>query len=403
MFQASLLTLKFVTLYIWFLCILQIAVSFSPSSIFPREQKQQQLNSLIKQKTTIKIGRTFQPLGMSTTPNSKSTKSKKKTSENKNDISPPPFADPLLSEKKKTSSKRSKANDTNPPPFLKPEKEMKKSNNAKAKSDYTPPKFKYDPNEFADMFKDPYGNDDVEGDLTNGNGGVMKEIISKGEGTRVQDGAEVTVNYVGRIANHPQKMTFAKGKDYTFIQKDGTMISGWEIALGTMKVGEKARIICSPKYAYGRDGIPPVISATDSLEFEFEVKQSVGNFLTPKNAAELDPLKLRTPKDIAKDFADRTKQRELANAEKTNFELAKEWVDKLYFFGFFEGATGEKVPIYLQPLVTFPIIFALVGVAFYILYIGGGISLERDAPTQEELDASLGVAYTFTNNLKLMS
>ena len=104
-----------------------------------------------------------------------------------------------------------------------------------------------------------------------------------------------------------------------------------------------------------------------------------------------------------RDFADRTKQRELANAEKTNFELAKEWVDKLYFFGFFEGATGEKVPIYLQPLVTFPIIFALVGVAFYILYIGGGISLERDAPTQEELDASLGVAYTFTNNLKLMS
>lgn len=34
----------------------------------------------------------------------------------------------------------------------------------------------------------------------------------------------------------------------------GMVIKGWDIALATMKVGEKAEIICSPQYAYGENG-----------------------------------------------------------------------------------------------------------------------------------------------------
>lgn len=386
---------QFSRLSFLFTLFLQIRFSFSfildsPSSLGTKNNFYSRLH-----KTNVKNS----PLILKSTTEDKDAK--------KNDVSPPPFAGPILTgeKKNKKSTKSSKrSSDNSPPPFLTQGQESsKKTSKVKNNADYKPPKFKYDPNEFEDLFKDPYGNKDVEGDLTTGNGGVMKSIVSSGTGNRVQDGAEVTVNYIGRIVNHPEKLVFAKGDNYNFIQKDGTMISGWEIAIGTMRVGEKAKVVCSPKYAYGRDGIPPVISATDTLEFEIEVVQSVGNFLTPKNAAELDPLKRRTPKDIAKDFADRTKATELANADKSQFELAKEWFDKLYFFGFFEGVTGENVPIYLQPLVTFPIIFGICGVAFYILYTGGGISLERDAPTQEELDAISGVAYTFTNSFKQMS
>ena len=56
-----------------------------------------------------------------------------------------------------------------------------------------------------------------------------------------------------------------------------------------------------------------------------------------------------------------------------------------YFFGFFEGETGEKAPWYLKPSITFPLAFAIVGAAFYIVYTGGGIQ-ERGAQVTDELD-----------------
>jgi hypothetical protein len=64
------------------------------------------------------------------------------------------------------------------------------------------------------------------------------------------------------------------------------------------------------------------------------------------------------------------------------------WIEKIkefYFFGFFEGETGEKAPWILRPSITFPIAFAFVGVGFYITFAVGGIS-ERGAQISDELD-----------------
>ena len=39
------------------------------------------------------------------------------------------------------------------------------------------------------------------------------------------------------------------------------------------------------------------------------------------------------------------------------------WIEKaksFYFFGFFEGETGEQAPWILRPSITFPIAFAVV-------------------------------------------
>lgn len=62
-------------------------------------------------------------------------------------------------------------------------------------------------------------------------------------------------------------------------------------------------------------------------------------------------------------------------------ETVKGW----YFFGFFEGETGEEAPWYLKPSITFPIAFAVVGAAFYISFVGGAIT-ERGVQTTDELD-----------------
>jgi hypothetical protein len=73
------------------------------------------------------------------------------------------------------------------------------------------------------------------------------------------------------------------------------------------------------------------------------------------------------------------------------------WLDKArnyYFFGFFEGETGEQAPWFLRPSITFPIAFFIVGATFYVAFAFGGIK-ERGAQITDELDeiilSSLGM------------
>ena len=62
-------------------------------------------------------------------------------------------------------------------------------------------------------------------------------------------------------------------------------------------------------------------------------------------------------------------------------ETVKGW----YFFGFFEGETGEEAPWILKPSITFPIAFAIVGAAFYVSFKFGAIR-ERGSQSTDELD-----------------
>lgn len=50
------------------------------------------------------------------------------------------------------------------------------------------------------------------------------------------------------------------------------MVKGWEKALRTMTVGERAIIrITDPELAYGDKGVPPLIPPNAQLEFDIEV------------------------------------------------------------------------------------------------------------------------------------
>ena len=64
------------------------------------------------------------------------------------------------------------------------------------------------------------------------------------------------------------------------------------------------------------------------------------------------------------------------------------WIEKaknFYFFGLFEGETGEAAPWFLRPSITFPIAFLIVGAAFYVTYISGAIT-EKGTQSTDELD-----------------
>lgn len=104
-------------------------------------------------------------------------------------------------------------------------------------------------------------------DIT-GDGGVIKQIVEKGTGPEDQTpktGNDVEVHYVGRLQNGE---IFDQSRDpFKFQLGIGQVIKGWDKAVATMTLGEKALVTIKPDYAYGVSGsgkIPP--NAT--LEFE---------------------------------------------------------------------------------------------------------------------------------------
>ena len=177
------------------------------------------------------------------------------------------------------------------------------------------------------------------------------------------------------------------------------MIRGWDAAIRTMREGERASIIISnPGFAYGEAGVPPFVPANAQIEIDLEVldlEDSVGMAGAASGAdlAGLDGMGMdgpvnrpRTPAAIAAAYEQRMQEKAIYEPEEK--EGIEYWIDKIkgsYFFGLFEGETGQEAPWYLKPSITFPIAFAVVGLAFWVSLAGGAIR-ERGMPSTDELD-----------------
>lgn len=51
----------------------------------------------------------------------------------------------------------------------------------------------------------------------------------------------------------------------------------------------------------------------------------------------------------------------------------KTWLEKIYIISPFASQTGQKPPWYLNPNITFVIVFIVVGIAFYAVVASGGV------------------------------
>ena len=51
---------------------------------------------------------------------------------------------------------------------------------------------------------------------------------------------------------------------------DGSMITGWDYAIRSMEVGERAliRVVDTDNLGYGQQGVPPLIRPNQQLEFD---------------------------------------------------------------------------------------------------------------------------------------
>nr|UXY87610.1 FK56-binding protein 1 [Cryptomonas curvata] len=201
----------------------------------------------------------------------------------------------------------------------------------------------------------------------NSDGGVIKKIIKAGNGLAVKDKFTVKVHYEGKLESGVIfDSSYERKEPYVFIIGEGKVIKGWEIGIKTMKVGEKAKFEILPSYGYKKKGIPPIIPPDAKLFFEIEVLEAVEseNFKETL-VTDLDREIARTPADIAKDYENRLKKKIKENKERS--------FENFFFISPFRSQTGQQAPWWLNPNITFILVFFFVFILFGIVLSLGGI------------------------------
>lgn len=120
--------------------------------------------------------------------------------------------------------------------------------------------------------------------------GLLKTIISTGNGRSIKLGDIVTVQYHAYVptlssssssnesaatAIIPVSIAQSSPKQKVIVG-DGMMIPGWDAALLSMKVGEHSivRIEDSIQYGYGSKGIPPIVPPNAILEMDIQILEA---------------------------------------------------------------------------------------------------------------------------------
>ena len=221
-----------------------------------------------------------------------------------------------------------------------------------------------------------------------GDGGVLKQVVRPGAGAFPPRGATVEVHYEGKLVDTGKVFdsSRARGKPFKFTLGEGKVIGGWEVGLSSMQVGEVATLTCAPQYAYGVKGVPPMIPPSSALSFEVELINVQAAQAEAATFADDNPSAPRTPEAIKSAYESKMAAKP---EQKEGLEGLIEWAKGIYIFGLF-STKGERPPWYLNPLITFPAIFAIVGLGFYLVVALGGVHRGEVQVSGDDLSAFIG-------------
>ena len=125
-------------------------------------------------------------------------------------------------------------------------------------------------------------------------GGVKKLKIKEGTGINAENNKEVVIKYIAKYNNQvyddstktPYRFTIGKNADF----------KGMEIAVMSMKVGEKSTFIIQPKYSYKENKISSLIPDDATIDLEIELIQVLEGM---KDLIEMDiPEKISRGKQL---------------------------------------------------------------------------------------------------------
>jgi len=97
--------------------------------------------------------------------------------------------------------------------------------------------------------------------------------IKEGDGrTFPKTGQTVVVHYTGTFTNGEKfDSSRDRGKEFRFKIGRSEVIKGWDEGVAQMSVGQRAKLTCSPDYAYGARGHPGIILPNSTLIFDVEL------------------------------------------------------------------------------------------------------------------------------------
>jgi len=103
--------------------------------------------------------------------------------------------------------------------------------------------------------------------------GVDVETLKDGSGdASPKKGDTVSVHYTGTLTNGKKfDSSRDRGKPFQFKIGVGQVIRAWDEGVMQMKKGERAKLTCSPDFAYGDKGVGGVIPPNATLIFDVEL------------------------------------------------------------------------------------------------------------------------------------
>ena len=98
------------------------------------------------------------------------------------------------------------------------------------------------------------------------------EVLKEGTGESLAQEQTLLMRYSGKFEDGTVFETnIEEGQPLRVVLGRDAVISGWELGLLGMKVGEERRLIIPPALAYGEEGIPGIIPPNATLIFDVQL------------------------------------------------------------------------------------------------------------------------------------